>query len=136
MPNDQSENHIDITLDDGVLAVRLNSPATRNSLTPSIREGLAQATQQAVADPDVRVVYITGTGKAFCAGHDLKEMTAGRQAEDGGKAYFKHLFDKCARTMTSIPKMPQPVIAQVHGIATAAGCQLVASCDLAVAGHS
>jgi enoyl-CoA hydratase/carnithine racemase len=86
-------------------------------------------------DRSVRAVIISGSGKAFCAGHDLKEMTAGRQAEDGGKAYFKHLFDKCARMMASIPKMPQPVIAQVHGIATAAGCQLVASCDLAVAGQ-
>ena len=76
---------------------------------------------------------MSGAGKAFCAGHDLKEMTAGRQAEDGGKAYFIELFQKCARMMTSIQKLPQPVIAQVHGIATAAGCQLVASCDMAVA---
>ena len=84
-------------------------------------------------DTSVRVVVISGAGKAFCAGHDLKQMTAGRQAEDGGKAYFKDLFDRCARVMTGVQRLPQPVIAQVHGIATAAGCQLVASCDMAVA---
>jgi enoyl-CoA hydratase/carnithine racemase len=78
---------------------------------------------------------ISGAGKAFCAGHDLKQMTAGRQNADGGKAYFKDLFDRCAHMMQSIRTLPQPVIAQVHGIATAAGCQMVASCDLAVAAH-
>jgi len=84
-------------------------------------------------DTSVRVVVISGAGKAFCAGHDLKQMTAGRQAEDGGKAYFKDLFDRCTSVMTGLQRLPQPVIAQVHGIATAAGCQLVASCDMAVA---
>ncbi|MEM8658902.1 MAG: enoyl-CoA hydratase, partial [Pseudomonadota bacterium] len=78
-------------------------------------------------------VVLKGAGRAFCAGHDLREMTGGRQAEDGGAAYFKDLFARCARMMTTLPRMPQPVIAQVHGIATAAGCQLVAHCDLAVA---
>ena len=72
-------------------------------------------------------------GKVFCAGHDLKEMQAGRQAEDGGKAYFADLFARCARLMQMIPALPQPVIAEVQGVATAAGCQLVASCDMAVA---
>jgi enoyl-CoA hydratase/carnithine racemase len=81
----------------------------------------------------VRVVILRGAGKAFCAGHDLKEMQAGRQAEDGGRAYFADLFTRCAAVMQAIPRLPQPVIAQVHGIATAAGCQLVASCDMAVA---
>jgi enoyl-CoA hydratase/carnithine racemase len=84
-------------------------------------------------DQSTRVVVISGAGKAFCAGHDLKQMTAGRQSEDGGKAYFKDLFDRCAKVMTGVQRLPQPVIAQVHGIATAAGCQLVASCDMAVA---
>jgi enoyl-CoA hydratase/carnithine racemase len=83
----------------------------------------------------VRAIVISGAGKAFCAGHDLKQMTAGRQNADGGKAYFKDLFDRCAHMMQSIRTLPQPVIAQVHGIATAAGCQMVASCDLAVAAH-
>lgn len=84
-------------------------------------------------DSSIRAVVLSGAGKAFCAGHDLKQMTAGRQAEDGGKAYFKDLFDRCARMMLSIQSLPQPVIAQVHGIATAAGCQLVATCDMAIA---
>ncbi|MEY8840844.1 enoyl-CoA hydratase, partial [Cribrihabitans sp. XS_ASV171] len=84
-------------------------------------------------DRSIRVVILSGAGKAFCAGHDLKQMTAGRQAEDGGRAYFKDLFDRCARMMMSVQSLPQPVVAQVHGIATAAGCQLVASCDMAVA---
>ena len=84
-------------------------------------------------DCSIRVVILSGAGKAFCAGHDLKQMTAGRQAEDGGRAYFADLFDRCARMMLAIRDLPQPVIARAHGIATAAGCQLVASCDLAIA---
>ena len=83
--------------------------------------------------PDCRVIVLRGAGKAFCAGHDLKEMQAARQSEDGGRAAWKDLFDRCATMMQTIQTLPQPVIAQVHGIATAAGCQLVASCDLAVA---
>ena len=83
--------------------------------------------------PHIRAVILSGAGKAFCAGHDLKEMTAGRQAEDGGKAYFHDLFTRCTSVMMAIRALPQPVIAQVHGIATAAGCQLVATCDMAVA---
>jgi enoyl-CoA hydratase/carnithine racemase len=78
-------------------------------------------------------VILRGVGKAFCAGHDLKEMTAKRQSADGGAAAFRDLFDRCAAMMQMIRRLPQPVIAEVHGIATAAGCQLVASCDLAVA---
>ena len=88
-------------------------------------------------DSSIKVVILSGTGKGFCAGHDIKQMTAGRAAEDGGKAYFQDLFARCTRVMMGLQSLPQPVIAQVHGIATAAGCQLVASCDLAVAadGH-
>ena len=78
-------------------------------------------------------VTIRGAGRAFCAGHDLKQMQGQRQSPDGGRAYYAALFGQCTRLMTSLPRLPQPVIAQVHGIATAAGCQLVASCDLAVA---
>ena len=77
----------------------------------------------------------SGAGKAFCASLGLQQMTAGRQAEDGVRAYFTDLFDRCTAMMTRIRTLPQPVIAQVHGIATAAGCQLVATCDLAVAAH-
>ena len=120
---------------DGIAHLNLNAPEKLNALSEAMLDALQGHFDALQGDRSVRAVIISGSGKAFCAGHDLKEMTAGRQAEDGGKAYFKHLFDKCARMMGSIPKMPQPVIAQVHGIATAAGCQLVASCDLAVAGQ-
>ena len=120
---------------DGIAHLNLNAPEKLNALSEAMLDALQGHFDALQGDRSVRAVIISGSGKAFCAGHDLKEMTAGRQAEDGGKAYFKHLFDKCARMMASIPKMPQPVIAQVHGIATAAGCQLVASCDLAVAGQ-
>ena len=120
---------------DGIAHLNLNAPEKLNALSEAMLDALQGHFDALQGDRSVRAVIISGSGKAFCAGHDLKEMTAGRQAEDGGKAYFKNLFDKCARMMTSIPKMPQPVIAQVHGIATAAGCQLVASCDLAVAGQ-
>ena len=120
---------------DGIAHLNLNAPEKLNALSEAMLDALQEQFDALQDDRAVRAVIISGSGKAFCTGHDLKEMTAGRQAEDGGKAYFKHLFDKCARMMASIPKMPQPVIAQVHGIATAAGCQLVASCDLAVAGQ-
>ena len=120
---------------DGIAHLNLNAPEKLNALSEAMLDALQGHFDALQGDRSVRAVIISGSGKAFCAGHDLKEMTAGRQAEDGSKAYFKHLFDKCARMMASIPKMPQPVIAQVHGIATAAGCQLVASCDLAVAGQ-
>jgi len=84
-------------------------------------------------DTDTRVVILSGAGKAFCAGHDLREMQAARQNKDGGAAAWHDLFTRCATMMQTVQSIPQPVIAQVHGIATAAGCQLVATCDLAVA---
>ena len=111
----------------------LNMPEKLNALSDAMLEALQTEFDALKEDRTVRAIVISGAGKAFCAGHDLKEMTAGRQAEDGGKAYFKDLFNRCATMMMSIRKLPQPVIAQAHGIATAAGCQLVASCDMAVA---
>lgn len=120
--------------DTGAVAhLTLNTPEKLNALSDAMLAALQEQFDALAETPDIRAVVLKGSGKAFCAGHDLKEMTAGRQAEDGGKAYFKDLFDRCARMMTSIQRLPQPVIAQVHGIATAAGCQLVASCDMAVA---
>ncbi len=120
--------------DSGAVAhLRMNAPERLNALSDEMLAALQSEFDALKDDSAIRAVILSGTGKAFCAGHDLKQMTAGRQAEDGGKAYFKDLFDRCAAVMLSIQALPQPVIAQVHGIATAAGCQLVASCDLAVA---
>ena len=120
--------------DTGSIAhLTLNAHEKLNALSEAMLEALQSEFNVLKTDQAIRAVILEGAGKAFCAGHDLKEMTAGRQAEDGGKAYFKTLFNRCAKMMQTIQKLPQPVIAQVHGIATAAGCQLVASCDLAVA---
>lgn len=116
-----------------VAHLTLNTPEKLNALSDAMLAALQEQFDELAETPSIRAVVLKGNGKAFCAGHDLKEMTAGRQAEDGGKAYFKDLFDRCATMMMSVQKLPQPVIAQVHGIATAAGCQLVASCDMAVA---
>jgi len=121
--------------DTGAVAhLRLNAPDRLNALSDAMIAALQAEFDALAQDEAIRAVVLSGEGKVFCAGHDLKEMTAGRQAEDGGKAYFADLFVRCARMMTAIRALPQPVIAQVHGIATAAGCQLVASCDMAVAG--
>ncbi|WP_444452296.1 enoyl-CoA hydratase [Rhodobacter capsulatus] len=118
----------------GVIAhLTLNSPGTLNALSDAMLAALDARFTALAKDASVKVVVLKGAGKAFCAGHDLKEMQAGRAAKDGGRAYFADLFARCAAVMQKIPALPQPVIAQVHGIATAAGCQLVASCDLAVA---
>ncbi|MDW4497754.1 enoyl-CoA hydratase [Sulfitobacter sp. D35] len=120
--------------DSGPVAhLRMNAPERLNALSDAMLDALQTSLDEIAATPDIRVVILSGAGKAFCAGHDLKEMTAARQAEDGGAAAFKDLFDRCARVMQTIQSIPQPVIAQVHGIATAAGCQLVATCDLALA---
>ena len=116
-----------------VAHLRMNAPERINALSDEMLAALQAEFDALQSDADVRAIVLSGAGKAFCAGHDLKQMTAGRQAEDGGKAYFKDLFDRCAHMMQTIQRLPQPVIAQVHGIATAAGCQMVASCDMAIA---
>ncbi|MCB1364467.1 MAG: enoyl-CoA hydratase [Rhodobacteraceae bacterium] len=120
--------------DTGAVAhLQMNAPERLNALSDEMLAALQAQFDSLKEDRAIRAVILSGAGKAFCAGHDLKQMTAGRQAEDGGRAYFRDLFERCAAMMLSIRDLPQPVIAQVHGIATAAGCQLVASCDLAVA---
>ena len=120
--------------DSGAVArLTLNAPEKLNALSDAMLAALQAEFDRLREQPHIRAVIIGGAGKAFCAGHDLKEMTQGRQAEDGGKAYFADLFARCARMMLAIRALPQPVIAQPHGIATAAGCQLVATCDMAVA---
>ena len=116
-----------------VAHLTMNAPERLNALSDEMLAALQDQIDALQADRSVRAVVLSGTGKAFCAGHDLKQMTAGRQAEDGGAAYFKDLFERCSAVMTGLQTLPQPVIAQAHGIATAAGCQLVASCDMAVA---
>jgi enoyl-CoA hydratase/carnithine racemase len=120
--------------DTGAVAhLRMNAPDRLNALSDEMLAALQAEFDRLRAQPEIRTVVLSGAGKAFCAGHDLKQMTAGRQSEDGGQAYFADLFERCAQMMMSIRALPQPVVAQVHGIATAAGCQMVASCDLAVA---
>jgi enoyl-CoA hydratase/carnithine racemase len=111
----------------------LNAPERLNALSDEMLEALQDTFDRLKTDDTVRAIVLSGNGKAFCAGHDLKQMTAARQAQDGGVGAFKDLFGRCARLMQTVQQVPQPVIAQVHGIATAAGCQLVATCDLAVA---
>lgn len=117
----------------GILRLTLNDVARRNALSEAMLATLRVAFEEAGSDPAVRVIVLAASGPAFCAGHDLKEMTAGRAAEDGGKAYFAHVMSRCAGVMQGIVDCPKPVIAEVTGVATAAGCQLVASCDLAIA---
>ncbi|MEM7471060.1 MAG: enoyl-CoA hydratase [Pseudomonadota bacterium] len=111
----------------------MNNRAKLNALSDEMLAALQSEFDAIAKDRSVKAVVLRGAGKAFCAGHDLRQMTEKRQSEDGGAAAFKDLFDRCAEMMMTIRRMPQPVIASVHGIATAAGCQLVASCDLAVA---
>ena len=114
-------------LEDGVLTLTLNRPQQYNALSWAMLEALREALRSA-EEPDVRVVVLAGAGKAFCAGHDLKEMRANRTLD-----FQRRLFALCSEVMLSLIRLPVPVIARVHGIATAAGCQLVGMCDLAVA---
>jgi enoyl-CoA hydratase/carnithine racemase len=116
-----------------VTTLTLNAPQSLNALSDAMLAALKAEFTALSEDAATRVIILKGAGKAFCAGHDLKEMQAGRAAPDKGRAYFTDLFARCAEVMQMIPRLPQPVIAEVHGIATAAGCQLVASCDMAVA---
>lgn len=118
---------------DAVATLTLNAPEKLNALSDAMLAALADALAGLAQERAIKAVILRGAGKAFCAGHDLREMQAGRQAPDKGAAYFQDLFTRCATVMQGITRLPQPVIAQVHGIATAAGCQLVASCDMAVA---
>ncbi len=116
-----------------VLTLTLNRPLARNALSEGLMTTLQAALDEAAHDNKTRVVVIAANGPVFCAGHDLKEMTPHWQDGDHGRDYFERLMHKCAHLMQTIVRLPKPVIAQIQGIATAAGCQLVASCDLAVA---
>ena len=116
-----------------VTHLTLNQPDKLNALSDGMIAALTAAFGDLMLSDSQRVIVLKGAGKAFCAGHDLREMQAKRDSPDRGAFALRDLFDRCARMMQMIPRLPQPVIAQTHGIATAAGCQLVASCDLAVA---
>jgi enoyl-CoA hydratase/carnithine racemase len=114
--------------DRGVLRLTLNRPDARNALSVALMSALLEALARAATDPKVRVVVIAGSGPAFCAGHDLRELRTDPQRET-----YERIFAQCSELMLAIIRLPKPVIAEVHGVATAAGCQLVATCDLAVA---
>ncbi len=121
---------------DGIATLTLNRPQARNALSLALIEALSAALAAIAADRSVRAVVIAANGPAFSAGHDLKELTAHRADPDKGRDFFRRTFGTCAAMMQAIVHLPQPVIACVHGLATAAGCQLVASCDLVVASEA
>jgi len=113
---------------DGVARLTLNRPRAYNALSMDLMQALIDALDAIGADRDVKAVILSGAGKGFCAGHDLKELRA-----NSSRPFFERTFEMCSQLMLRLVGLPQPVIAEVHGIATAAGCQLVATCDLAVA---
>ncbi len=115
-------------IEDGVARLTLNRPAARNALSVALMSAIEAALDALAEDRDVRVIVIAGAGPAFCAGHDLRELRA-----NPGRQHYEAVFAQCSRLMTRIVRLPKPVIARIQGIATAAGCQLVASCDLAIA---
>jgi enoyl-CoA hydratase/carnithine racemase len=117
----------------GILRLTLNDPKTRNSLSEAMLASLAIALDEAKQDHETRVIVIAAEGPAFCSGHNLKEITERRRDEDHGKAYFVKLMAHCSALMQEIVHHPRPIIAEVHAPASAAGCQLIASCDLALA---
>ncbi|MER2606414.1 MAG: enoyl-CoA hydratase [Siculibacillus sp.] len=133
MSETPTPSRVRAALADGVLRLTLCDAERRNALSMALMGALRAALDAAAVDPAVRVVVLAAEGRAFSAGHDLKELTAARAAPDRGRAFFAETMRTCAGLMTAIVRLPKPVIAEVAGVATAAGCQLVASCDLAVA---
>ena len=132
MPNGQKDWVLE-ELENGVMRLILNDEKRRNALSENMLDALHEKIIDSAENPKIRVVIISAKGPVFCAGHDLKEITQARDHKDDGIIYFQNLFDKCSEVMKGIVTNPKPVIAEVNGIATAAGCQLVASCDLAIA---
>jgi len=119
-----------------IAVLTLNRPQARNSLSEAMLEALSQELEGLAADKRIRAVLVAAQGSAFSAGHDLKELTAHRADADGGRSYTRQIMQRCSAVMLAILRLPQPVIAAVEATATAAGCQLVATCDLAVASTS
>ena len=120
----------------GVYRLTLNDAKKRNALSEEMMAKVKSSLSDATDNKSIRVIIIAGNGPAFCSGHDLKQMTAGRDNDDQGLTYFKKVFASCSELMQMIVEHPKPIIAEVSGVAAAAGCQLVACCDLAVAGKS
>ena len=120
----------------GVYRLTLNDAKKRNTLSEEMMAKLKSSLTDSTDNKSIRVIIIAGNGPAFCSGHDLKQMTAGRDNDDQGLTYFKKVFASCSELMQMIVEHPKPIIAEVSGVAAAAGCQLVACCDLAVAGKS
>lgn len=120
----------------GVAVVRLNRPSARNSLSLNVLKSLTATFAQLGVDDDVKAIVLAANGPAFCAGHDLKELTAARADADGGKQFYAETMSACSELMQGMVACPKPIIAAVHAMATAAGCQLVATCDLAVAAEA
>ena len=119
-----------------ILRITLNNPSQHNVLSEEMMSAIQSVLDKSVNDKSIRVIIISAEGKTFSAGHDLKQLKKGRDNSDKGRDYFKKVMLKCSKLMQSIINNPKPIIAEVSGTATAAGCQLVASCDLAYAGTS
>ena len=135
--NKENNSILNIHLNtEGILRIVLNNPKSHNTLSEKMISSLQQSLDDAASDEKVRVVIIAAEGPTFSAGHDLKEIKAGRLDPDKGKNYFSKMMLQCSTLMQSIVNNPKPIIAEVNGAATAAGCQLVASCDLAYASVS
>lgn len=128
-----SDHPVLTTRDGPTVRLVLNRPAARNALSQTLMGALQEALDSLAADPTTHVIVLAANGPAFSAGHDLKEMTSHRCGADAGRVAFAQIFAQCSRLMQSIVRHPKPVVAEIQGIATAAGCQLVASCDLAIA---
>ena len=118
---------------DGIATLTLNRPRQRNSLSTGLMSALQFSLDEAAENPEVRVIVLAAAGPVFSSGHDLKELTAKRADDDRGRAFYAEIMAQCGKMMQTIVHHPKPIIARVHGVATAAGCQLVASCDLAIA---
>src|SRR5256885_14941631 len=117
---------------EGVLRLVMNRPAQRNALSVAMMSALQESLERAASDQACRVIIIAGAGPAFCSGHDLRELRSEDDVSEGRRETYRRIFAQCSALMLQIVRLPKPVIAEVHGIATAAGGQLVATCDLAV----
>lgn len=135
-PSDSDTQLVARADEDGVRTLTLSRPQTRNALSLAMLDALIAEVEEASTNDSVKAVVITADGNVFCAGHDLKELTARRADPDGGRAFYAQTMERCSELMQAIVRSPKPFIAAVHATATAAGAQLVATCDLAVAASS